>query len=390
MELGDMLAEAVRKDSIRVPPYPMTAMKLQQVLARPDYLQSELVNAMRTDAVFTGNLLRLANSPFYRRGEAVTSLQVAVGRIGAKELTRLAMAATVTQASAGAGPLAQLRRGLWRQSLSAALVTEALSKVDGADGGEGFVAGLLHDVGKLLVVGSIEDVIAKQSLSPDAAAIAHALETQHVPMGRVLATRWQLPEALVTVITRHHEDPLPDALTRRVTLADRIVDALEQQASLTSSDLAAITGLKEAACETLAQMLPGIPATITAFEAESSEPEPSSTGAFTTPLPSMAPKAALRPVAFSVETKRAGSVMRIDVCRADATTFSGLSKHSLDPNRLLEFGIVGEATKVWAVVQRARKVGELFDLECSLYAASPEIARAWQQLLERSTVRPAA
>ena len=104
----------------------------------------------------------------------------------------------------------------------------------------------------------------------------------------------------------------------------------------------------------------------------------------------MAPKAALRPVAFSVETKRAGSVMRIDVCRADATTFSGLSKHSLDPNRLLEFGIVGEATKVWAVVQRARKVGELFDLECSLYAASPEIAHAWQQLLERSTVRPAA
>ncbi|MER2559348.1 MAG: HDOD domain-containing protein [Myxococcaceae bacterium] len=104
-----MLAEAVRKDSIRVPPYPMTAMKLQQVLARPDYLQSELVNAMRTDAVFTGNLLRLANSPFYRRGEAVTSLQVAVGRIGAKELTRLAMAATVTQASTGAGPPAAPR-----------------------------------------------------------------------------------------------------------------------------------------------------------------------------------------------------------------------------------------------------------------------------------------
>lgn len=390
MELADMLAEAVRKDSIRVPPYPMTAMKLQQVLARPDYLQSELVNAMRTDAVFTGNLLRLANSPFYRRGEAVTSLQVAVGRIGAKELTRLAMAATVTQASTGAGPLAQLRRGLWRQSLSAALVTEALSKVDGADGGEGFVAGLLHDVGKLLVVGSIEDIIAKQSLSPDAVAIAHALETQHVPMGRVLATRWQLPEALVTVITRHHEDPLPDALTRRVALADRIVDALEQQASLTTSDLVSLTGLAQPACEALAQMLPGIPATITAFEAESSEPEPSSTGAFTTPLPAMAPKAALRPVAFSVETRRVGTVMRIDVCRADATTFSGLSKHSLDANRLLEFEVVGEATKVWAVVQRARKVGELFDLECSLYAASPEIARAWQQLLERSTVRPAA
>lgn len=390
MELGDMLADAVRKDSVRVPPYPMTAMKLQQVLSKSDYAQSDLVNAMRTDAVFTGNLLRLANSPFYRRGDAVTSLQVAVGRIGAKELTRLAMAATVTQTSSGPGPLAQLRRGLWRQSLSAALVTEALSKVEGADGGEGFVAGLLHDVGKLLVVGSIEDVIAKQGATPDSAAIARALESQHLALGRVLAARWQLPEALVTVITRHHEEPLPDALTKRVALADRIVAALEQQATLTSCDLVALTALKETACETLAQMLPGIPATITAFEAESSEPEPSSTGAFTTPIPSMAPKGALRQVAFSVETKRASKPMHIDVCRADATSFSGLSREALEPNRLLEFEVVGEATKVWAVVQRARRVGDLFDLECSLYAASPEIARAWQQLLERAEVRNAA
>lgn len=390
MELADMLADAVRKDSIRVPPYPMTAMKLQQVLSKSDYAQSELVAAMRTDAVFTGNLLRLANSPFYRRGEAITSLQVAVSRIGAKELTRLAMAATVTQASSGAGPLAQLRRGLWRQSLSAALVTEALSKVDGVDGGEGFVAGLLHDVGKLLVVGSIEDVMAKQGATPDAAAISRALESQHLALGRVLAARWQLPEALVTVITRHHETPLPDALTKRVALADRIVDALEQQATLTTNDLAAITGLAQPACEALAQMLPGIPATITAFESEAAEPEPSSTGAFTTPLPSMAPKAGLRAVAFSVELKRANRPMHLDVCRADATTFSGLSREALEPNRLLEFEVMGAALKVWAVVQRVRKIGELFDLECSLYAASPEIARAWQQLLERSVVRPAA
>lgn len=390
MELGDMLADAVRTDSVRVPPYPMTAMKLQQVLSKSDYAQSDLVNAMRTDAVFTGNLLRLANSPFYRRGEAVTSLQVAVGRIGAKELTRLAMAATVTQASSGAGPLAQLRRGLWRQSLSAALVTEVLSKVEGADGGEGFVAGLLHDVGKLLVVGSIEDVIAKQGVSPDSAAIGRALENQHLALGRVLAARWQLPEALVTVITRHHEEPLPDALTKRVALADRIVAALEQQATLTSSDLVALTALKETACETLAQMLPGIPATITAFEAESSEPEPSSTGAFTTPIPSMAPKGAQRQVAFSVETKRASKPMQIDVCRADATSFSGLSREALEPNRLLEFEVVGASMKVWAVVQRVRRVGDLFDLECTLYAASPEIARAWQQQLERTEVRPAA
>jgi HD-like signal output (HDOD) protein len=75
MELAEALADAVQKDSVRVPPYPSTAMKLQQVMSRPDFTIASLVDAMRTDAVFTGNILRLANSPFYRRGDAVTSLK---------------------------------------------------------------------------------------------------------------------------------------------------------------------------------------------------------------------------------------------------------------------------------------------------------------------------
>ncbi|MCA2980008.1 MAG: HDOD domain-containing protein, partial [Myxococcaceae bacterium] len=161
MNFDEVLRDAVRKDSIRVPPYPSTALKLQQVLGRPDFATADLVAAMRTDAVFTGNLLRLANSPFYRRGDPVTSLPVAVTRVGGKELSRLALAATVSSAAAGAGPLAEVRRHVWRQSLTSALVCEVLAPLDGGDAGEAFVAGLLHDAGKLLVIGCLEDALGK-------------------------------------------------------------------------------------------------------------------------------------------------------------------------------------------------------------------------------------
>ena len=92
--LAKALDEAVSRGTVRVPPYPSTALQLQAVLAKDDYGTQALVDAMRTDQVFTGNLLRLANSPIYRRGNDVTSIAMAVQRVGARELTRLAMAAS--------------------------------------------------------------------------------------------------------------------------------------------------------------------------------------------------------------------------------------------------------------------------------------------------------
>ena len=103
------LEELVSQGAARVPPYPSTALRLQAVLAR-EFHVSELVEAMRTDQAFTGNLLRLANSSLYRRGGDVTSIAGAVARVGSRELTRLAMAAAVGQVATGAGALRPMRR----------------------------------------------------------------------------------------------------------------------------------------------------------------------------------------------------------------------------------------------------------------------------------------
>ncbi len=388
MELSEALADAVQKDSVRVPPYPSTAMRLQQVMSRPDFPMHALVDAMRTDAVFTGNILRLANSPFYRRGDAVTSLSLAVGRIGTKELTRLAMAASVSNAASAAGPLSELRRGVWRRSLTAALVAEALAKVDGSDAGEAFVAGLLHDAGKLLIIGCIEDALARR---PDLLAsshdIAELLEQQHAKFGLILSGRWQLPVALAQVIAHHHDPAPPDALTRRVALADRIVDALEQQAFVDAKALQAVTGLPASACETLATSIPSIPATISAFEGDAAATESVPTVA--APDVSPAPAPTSRAVALTLELKGSAKPVLLDVRRADAHGFVALAKDALQTNRVVEFQVQGSTLKVWAVVQRVRRRGEVHELDCSLFAASPEVARQWSRVLEQN-VRAAA
>jgi HD-like signal output (HDOD) protein len=388
MELAEALADAVQKDSVRVPPYPSTALKLQQVMSRPDFTIASLVDAMRTDAVFTGNILRLANSPFYRRGDAVTSLTLAVARIGTKELTRLAMAASVSNAASAAGPLAELRRGVWRRSLTAALVAEALAKVDGSDTGEAFVAGLLHDAGKLLIIGCIEDVLAKHvDLLASSTDIAVILEQQHAKFGLILSGRWQLPVALAQVIAHHHDAVAPDPLTRRVAMADLIVEALEAQAGVDAKALEALIGLPASSCEVLAASIPSIPAAISAFEGDAAPTDSAPKApAVETVAPPLSPS---RAVALTLELKGGAKAVLLDVRRADAHGFVALAKDALQTNRVVEFQVQGSTLKVWAVVQRVRRRGEIHELDCSLFAASPEVARQWLQVLDQH-VRAAA
>ena len=186
--LAQALDEAVSRGSVRVPPYPSTALQLQAVLAKENYGTAELVEAMRTDQVFTGNLLRLANSPMYRRGSDVANIAGAVLRVGARELTRLAMAAAVTQAASGNGMFA-LRRRVWRESLASAVICESLAS-HGVDPGEAFVVGLLHDVGKLLALTTLEEVFARGAAPRMSDEICWAeVERTHVALGSMLAQR---------------------------------------------------------------------------------------------------------------------------------------------------------------------------------------------------------
>jgi HD-like signal output (HDOD) protein len=392
MDFDETLRDAVKKDSVRVPPYPSTAMKLQQVMARPDYATADLVAAMRTDAVFTGNLLRLANSPFYRRGEAVTSLPLAVGRIGAKELTRLALAATVSSAAASAGPLSELRRLVWRQSLTSALVCEALAQVEGADASEAFVAGLLHDAGKLLVLGCLEDALTKTpgALMRPWTEWLPLLEAHHVAFGLSLAAKWQLPEALTHVLARHHDVPAQEVMCARVARADVIVALLEENPTVDAATLVARTGLPEATAHRLAERIPTIPATIAAFEADvqsAEAPAKPKPGRDEAPL---RPPEVMTPVALVFEVRSGKAPLALDVRSAGDKRFVALSKEPLQVNRLVEFHVVGEPLTVWAVVQGVRRLGEVHELDCGLFAMSTGVAAAWRRIRDVGAARVAA
>ncbi|MFZ5441376.1 MAG: HDOD domain-containing protein [Myxococcota bacterium] len=369
--LARALDEAVSRGAVRVPPYPSTAMKLQAVLAKDDYRTADLVEAMKTDQVFAGNLLRLANSPMYRRASEATSIAAAVTRVGARELTRLAMAAAITHAAQGTGELARLRRRVWRQSLAAAVIAEALAPEDGLDAGEAFVAALLHDVGKLLALTTLEELLARSpSLRADEATLWAEVDRAHVQLGAVLAQRWQLPGVLGAVISLHHDERERGApLTRLVLRADAVVDLLEQQAEVDEARLRAL-GFAESAARQLAELLPDLPAFLNALD---TEPAPRAA-----PAPPAGEWLGVQLVSGDAKSA-AWPVKKLDARALDFTASA-----ALQPGQLVELELKpgdGGALRFWAVVEHVASHGASFDVRARPFALDAIRAEQWATLV---------
>lgn len=371
-QLIHALEEAVSRRAVRVPPYPSTAMQLQAVLARDDYEVDELVEAMRSDPAFAGNLLRLANSPLYRRGQEVTSVANAVLRVGARELTRLAMAAAVSKATLD-GVLLPLRRRAWRESLASALLSERLAPLSQHEPGEAFVAGLLHDVGRVLALSVLEEALARQpDLDPGDEVLWRLVDRFHVAFGALVAERWQLPGVLGAVITTHHDAHEAQAPLASVVLkADLAVALLESERQVTAAMLER-AGLTADEARELEHLLPGVPAFLSALEVEA------------TPRVGGAAPATQRRVSRDwLCVEPIGStrtelwpVRHFEPHFAEATT-----SRALEVGQLLELRLTPMQLQFWALVERNEAHGGSNFVLFRPFALSAEGARQWDAVV---------
>ncbi len=393
-----LLEEAVSRGTPRVPPYPLTALRLQKILASDDYSVNDLVNEMRADPVFAGNILRLANTSFYRRGGEVTSLPVAVGRIGARELTRLAMSAALAQVSTSGGPLRELRRRAWREAVASALLCEALAELQGADPAESFVAGLLHDVGKTLAIGVAEDLIVKkgQNQARSSESWWQLIERYHIRLGVTLAERWQLPGALGAAIALHHDRAEQDgALIKRVNCADAIVSLMESHLEVTSDAVAAL-GLDAKTAEALSKRISRVPEFITAFEAESPEDDVSRRSMPSPILSAPKTEFVAAPVTkLLIETH--GGVFSGQpwvVCGISSNALIVQSSVLVPSHLLIDLSLKPSGIRFWAIVFRCEQLGDskpaVYELTLRPFALNAEATSKWNELVATACLSGAA
>lgn len=271
IDLDAAIVDLVSRGAVKIPPYPAVAMKVEQLVRRQDFGLAELTKLVASDQALAADALRLANSAFYSRGTAVTSLNAAIGRIGAKEVARLALASGLGVHASKPGPLSSIKRRVWLEALASAALTQELAKKRGLAADEAFACGLLHDFGKMIAIACVEDLLDERREAPRAAeSWLEVLERYHVELGLALAAQWELPQLVSDVISLHHAEDVSLAVEPRVvevvTASDEVVRLLNDRIWLTPEDLGAVSSLTSSECDLVSRVLDRLPTFIASFE----------------------------------------------------------------------------------------------------------------------------
>lgn len=221
---------------------PEIALKINQLIDDPLSNANDIADLISNDAALTIRLLKIVNSPFYNFTTQVDTVSKAITIIGTHELRDLVMATTVIQ------KFNQIPAGLvspesfWRHNIACAITARVVAKQLKIKNVERFfIAGLLHDIGKLIMYLSFPD-LSKQIMTlmttpnVDITQLEEiAFGFNHGTIGAELIKKWNLPAMLIETTRFHHQ---PSAATQYPTevavihLANNIANSIETSFSL--------------------------------------------------------------------------------------------------------------------------------------------------------------
>ena len=219
-------------DKISALPTPSPVLKrIVSVVANVESSASDIVSALKLDPAIVGRILKLANSAYIGMPRTISSLQNAVVLLGVKRIHSLVMATEMINPLRLGSECPFTIHDYWRHSITVAFAAESIAKhlrrYDEIDPEEVFSAGLLHDIGKLVLGGLKAEMTAQlydQSLRENVAV--HKKESgefTHTRSGALLSEHWNFPLELREAIEFHHE-PSRDCEQYRLVSIVHIAD----------------------------------------------------------------------------------------------------------------------------------------------------------------------
>ena len=209
----DIIKEYLSNEEIQLPVFDQSALCIQQEMAKQDPEIAMIEKWIENDPFLTSQVLRVANSAFYKGLSKVTTVRNAIIRLGASEISNIVMLITQRKNFYSKDPFSRdILDKLWHHSTGCAIGAQWLSKQCRfqACSHEIFTAGLLHDIGKLLIVKVIEDIqrAEKIDIKPSAPLLNEIMDSFHTEHGHLLLKSWNLPEAYCHIAHHHHAEEI--------------------------------------------------------------------------------------------------------------------------------------------------------------------------------------
>ncbi|MBW2059929.1 MAG: HDOD domain-containing protein [Deltaproteobacteria bacterium] len=214
-----------------LPTIPVVLSQIMHMTASDDSSVRDLINVLNQDQALTARILRVANSAYYGLREKATTIERAVVILGFDMVRSLAVGASFIHYFSPKNQYENFDlNAFWAHTTAVGVFAEAIAQdLGGIDPGYAFTAGILHDIGKLVML-----IYFEEEFSQVLARVAeHRLDfyeaetldfgLNHASVGGTLLRHWHIPEVLAWAIEHHHQPLMAEkglSLAVCVNLAD--------------------------------------------------------------------------------------------------------------------------------------------------------------------------
>ena len=182
------------------------------LLSDPKSTRDDIVNVLKRDQVITTKILRIVNSSLFGFSRTITTLDDAIPLLGFNEIRNIVTSVSILKLMGnGSNHDVFDRQAFWKHSIGCAIVTKLVAKYIGISKNEEyFTAGLLHDIGKLVLdqlfpeeFRKLINLVNNQSIHFRKAE-REIFGQPHQDIGAYLLTKWNIPEIIVDAVRYHH------------------------------------------------------------------------------------------------------------------------------------------------------------------------------------------
>jgi putative nucleotidyltransferase with HDIG domain len=219
-----------------LPSPPLVFTQITKVINDPRTSVKDVAAIMSEDAAMSAKVLRLSNSAFYGARSEITGIRQAILVLGLEAVKSLVLSSSVFDMFKSQKLDTEFQEAFWRHSLATALAGRMLIKqhrsLSGHDPEVAFSAGLLHDIGKLIICcfmpddhKHIKEQLQEQRLA-DYQAEESVVGYPHTLIGRMLAQNWKLPASIYEAIEFHHSPADPGTDSGKYSYVIHVADYL--------------------------------------------------------------------------------------------------------------------------------------------------------------------
>ena len=230
-------ARDLMKGTLEIPSLPMIFTRIDEAVNNPRSSLADIGRVISEDSSLTARLLKIVNSAFYSFPSKIETISRAVTVVGTQQLRDLTLATSVMKLFQGIPPDLINMEAFWKHSIACGVAARVLAAHKREANIERFfVAGILHDIGRLVLCMKDPDWMRSALGRCHASCeLLYKVEIEelgfdHASLGRVLLENWKLPASLVETVAYHHN---PEAAARFpieaavVHLADIIAHAMQ-------------------------------------------------------------------------------------------------------------------------------------------------------------------